>query len=125
MAGIVWWEVETDNPELFQHFHGSLFGWRFEAAFADTELGADYWVIKDAARDIGGLQRAPSPRLPTAGNRVYLLAEDLEATLARAAALGGVIERSRTALGGADRWFGTFLDPTGISFGLWTPNARA
>ena len=26
----------------------------------------------------------------------------------------------RIALGGDDRWFGTFRDPAGVSFGLWT-----
>jgi hypothetical protein len=30
--------------------------------------------------------------------------------------------RERTALGGADRWFAIVRDPSGISFGLWTPN---
>ena len=35
---------------------------------------------------------------------------------------GGQVERQRTALGGADRWFSIVRDPSGISFGLWTPN---
>jgi hypothetical protein len=31
-------------------------------------------------------------------------------------------ERERTALGGADRWFAIIRDPSGVSFGQWTPN---
>jgi predicted enzyme related to lactoylglutathione lyase len=36
------------------------------------------------------------------------------------AALGGKVERRRTELGGDDRWFALALDPSGVSFGLWT-----
>jgi predicted enzyme related to lactoylglutathione lyase len=52
--GIVWWEVESPDPEAFQRFHGVLWGWDFQPAFAGTELGADYWVILAGGRGIGG-----------------------------------------------------------------------
>lgn len=125
MDRVVWWEVETADPELFQQFHAALSGWSFVSAFADTELGADYWEIKAGGRDIGGLQRAPlSASPPSAGPRLYVAVDDLEATLDRVVALGGVVERSRVVLGGDDRWFGTYRDPAGVSFGLWTEHAR-
>jgi len=114
----VWWEVETPAPEAFQTFHGSLWGWEFSPAFGDSELGRDYWIIQSGAAGIGGLQRGSSA--PAAGVRFYLEVDDLETTLIRAVSLGGAIERSRTALGGDDRWFANVLDPAGISFGLWT-----
>ncbi|MCC3294992.1 VOC family protein [Arthrobacter sp. zg-Y411] len=124
MDEVVWWEVETTDPELFQQFHAALSGWSFEPAFEDTELGADYWIIKAGDRGIGGLQRAdPSAPPPSAGPRLYVAVDDLEAALDRVAALGGLVERSRVALGGADRWFGIFRDPTGVSFGMWTGHA--
>jgi predicted enzyme related to lactoylglutathione lyase len=119
---IVWWEIETPAPERFQEFHGELWGWTFEPAFADTELGALYWVIKSGSMSIGGLQRAATSNAPHAGTRLYVEVDDLEETLRRAAALGGEVERERTALGGEDRWFGIVRDPSGVSFGLWTPN---
>ena len=122
----MWWEVETPHPELFQRFHGALSGWTFARAFKDTALGADYWLVQLDGRGIGGLQRAASPvMVPAAGARVYLAVPDLEETLDRVVELGGRVERPRTALGGDDRWFGTFLDPTGVSFGLWTENAAS
>jgi predicted enzyme related to lactoylglutathione lyase len=125
MTDIVWWEVESPAPELFQGFYGALLGWTFEPAFADTEVGADYWLIKSAGTSLGGLQRsAPGSAPPSAGTRLYVSVDDLEATLRRAAELGGHVERERTALGGADRWFATIRDPGGVSFGLWTPNDR-
>ncbi|MCB7135802.1 hypothetical protein LGQ04_04440 [Cellulosimicrobium marinum] len=100
-------------------------GWSFEPAFAGTELGADYWIVQAGGRGIGGLQRADrlsSP--PSAGPRLYVAVEDLEAALDRVVALGGVVERTRVSLGGDDRWFGIFRDPTGVSFGMWTEHAR-
>ena len=122
---MVWWEVETTDPELFQQFHAALSGWSFEPAFADTELGADYWIIKANDRGIGGLQRADqSASPPSAGPRLYVAVDDLEAALDRVVELGGLVERSRVALGGDDRWFGIFRDPTGVSFGMWTEHAR-
>jgi predicted enzyme related to lactoylglutathione lyase len=57
---------------------------------------------------------------PSAGARVYLAVEDLEATMDRVVELGGRVERRRVALGGDDRWCAAFRDPTGVSFGLWT-----
>lgn len=117
----MWWEIETADPERFQQFHAALSGWSFESAFADTELGADYWIIRHDGRGIGGLQRASSSAAPSsAGPRVYVAVDDLEAALDRVVELGGVVERPRIALGGDDRWIGIFRDSTGVSFGLWT-----
>jgi predicted enzyme related to lactoylglutathione lyase len=53
MPRIVWWEIESPDPEAFQRFHAELWSWTFE-------------------------------------------------------------------LGGDDRWFALALDPSGVSFGLWT-----
>lgn len=125
MSGIVWWEVETPNPERFQQFHALLFAWAFDPAFEDSELDVDYWIIQHEGEGIGGLQRARATASgPAAGTRVYLAVEDLEAELARVVELGGIIERERTELGGDDRWFGVFRDPVGVSFGLWTEYPR-
>lgn len=117
---IVWWEIETPAPEAFQSFHAAMWGWSFRSAFADTELGADYWVVEEDGTGIGGLQRSGAQ--PVAGVRLYVAVDDLEATLDRATALGATVERTRTELGGDDRWFAVVTDPGGVSFGLWTPH---
>jgi predicted enzyme related to lactoylglutathione lyase len=120
MAEVVWWEVETPAPELFQRFHEALWGWSFAPAFEGSELGRDYWLIRTGTGGSGGLQRAASEAEPHAGVRLYFEVDDLEATLRRVAELGGRIERGRTFLGGDDRWFANVIDPSGVSFGLWT-----
>jgi predicted enzyme related to lactoylglutathione lyase len=103
-----------------------MWGWTFEPAFAGTGLGADYWIIKGGGdSSLGGLQRAQSLAPPHAGTRLYVEAADLEAVLERAQSLGGEVELARTELGGDDRWFATVLDPTGVSFGVWTANPPA
>lgn len=121
MTAIVWWEIETPAPERFQEFHAALWGWTFEPAFADTELGADYWIIKTGERSLGGLQRAASSAAPHAGTRLYVEVTDLEGALERAVQLGGTVERTRTSLGGADRWFAILRDPAGS---LWDCGRR-
>ncbi len=125
MTELVWWEVESRDPAAFQAFHSVLWGWTFQSAFDDTELQADYWIIIDDGVGIGGLQQAANSTAPQAGTRIYLRVDDLEPFLARVISLGGILERPRTELGGDDRWFATILDPTGVSFGLWTANPPA
>jgi predicted enzyme related to lactoylglutathione lyase len=120
MSEIVWWEIETPDPEAFQRFHTTMWGWDFQRAFENSELTADYWIIQVNGRGIGGLQRAATSSPPHAGARLYVQVDDLEEALERVTAGGGRIERRRTALGGADRWYGTALDPTGVTFGMWT-----
>ncbi|MCC9204004.1 VOC family protein [Arthrobacter sp. zg-Y769] len=123
MRNIVWWEVETEAPENFMSFHCELQGWTFAPAFEDSELDAGYWIIRSGGSGIGGLQRAPEGTAPTAGTRIYFETDDLEGFLSRVRELGGHVERSRTDLGGDDRWFATFQDSCGVSFGIWTDRA--
>ena len=120
MTSIVWWEIETPEPDAFRGFHSALWGWAFESAFADTQLGADYWVIHAAGESIGGVQRAATKTPPHPGTRLYLEVSDLERTLVQVTGFGGQVDRGRTALGGDDRWFATITDPSGVTFGLWT-----
>jgi predicted enzyme related to lactoylglutathione lyase len=77
-------------------------------------------MIRDDDGGIGGLQRGSPDRRPQTGARLYWQVEDLEGVLDRARALGAVVERKRTELGGDDRWFATLLDPAGVSVGFWT-----
>lgn len=110
-------------PEAFREFHTEMWGWTFESAFEDSELGADYWIVREGDNGIGGLQRSQARSKPTPGVRLYVAVDDLENSLQRAVTLGAVVERDRTALGGEDRWFATIADPSGVSFGLWTAEA--
>ncbi len=118
---VVWWEIESADPVGTQRFYGELFGWAFRPEFEDSDLDREYWLIQLDGRGIGGLQAAlPGAAAPQAGVRLYIEVDDLEALLARAESLGGVVERQRTFLGTDDFWFANVKDPQGISLGLWT-----
>ncbi|BAK33113.1 hypothetical protein MLP_00990 [Microlunatus phosphovorus NM-1] len=39
MDGIVWWEIETADPERFQQFHAALSGWSFEPGLRRHRAG--------------------------------------------------------------------------------------
>lgn len=123
---IVWWEIEVREPEAFQRFHRTLWGWRFRPAFAESELDEEYWIVETAdGAAIGGLQRSRSTASPHPGVRLYVQVEDLEQALRDVETNGGQVERRRTRLGGTDGWFGTAVDPAGVSFGLWTATSAA
>lgn len=125
---VVWWEIESPDPDRTQRFYGALFGWTFRRAFdePDSELGRRYWIIERAGNGIGGLQESrPGPSAADSRVRLYVQVDDLEATLSRALALGATRERSRTFLGTDDFWFANVRDPAGISLGLWTDRPPA
>lgn len=124
MPEIVWWEIETPDPDTFQRFHAAMWGWTFHRAFETSELEADYWIIRSDGDSIGGLQRAATSTSPHPGVRLYLQVDDLERTFEQVEQHGGRVQRQRTELGGDDRWYGTALDPTGVSFGFWTAHPR-
>jgi hypothetical protein len=122
---VVWWEIESPDPAASRRFYGELFGWTFRRDFdqPDSQLSREYWLVEVDGHGIGGLQGAlPGATAPQAGVRLYVEVADLEATLARATALGASVERERTYLGTDDFWFANLRDPQGISVGLWTSN---
>lgn len=80
MSQIVWWEIETPNPRSFGDFTRRC-GVGFVPAFVVSELGADYWIVRDDDKAIGELQRSTSSARPHAGSRLYVKVADLEQTL--------------------------------------------
>jgi uncharacterized protein len=120
---VVWWEIESPDPDRTQNFYRDLFGWEFRRAFDEpnSELQRRYWIIERASEGIGGLQESRSAApVAQAGVRLYVEVDDLEAALSRAIELGATHERGRTFLGTDDFWFANVRDPAGISLGLWT-----
>jgi hypothetical protein len=55
-----------------------MWGWTFESAFANTELNADYWIIKAGGRSIGGSNSPPLLRLRMRGLDCIWTVPDLE-----------------------------------------------
>ena len=110
--------VATDRARA-QKFCGDVFGSTFE----DLGEGAGYAKVRTSETGIesgvGGLAQSVAARPPAANGVVpYILAPDIDATLAAIQRAGGTIEITRTDVFGS-REFAHFRDPDGNQIGLW------
>ncbi len=82
-----WNELTTTDPEAAARFYGDLFGW---AVASMPMQDGEYRVVKVGDDAVGGIMAVPSgagPMPPSWGS--YVTVADVDATLARCAALGG------------------------------------
>ena len=115
-----WCHVEflSSDTERSKLFYGDVFGWQFEGI-----PGADYVNVKTSEDGIeggiGGLAQATG-RAPSAPNGLfaYLLAPDMDATIAAITRAGGEIVIPKTDVMGMGE-FAHFRDPDGNLIGLW------
>jgi hypothetical protein len=114
-----WVEIRTRDIEKAADFHGQLFGWA--VVHEEAAGGLDYWIL-----DTGGIPRTENLRRgglwlrskdQDVGVVVYVLVDDIEATLQKAVALGGRVVTPRTSEGPAFKAY--LADPDGNIFGLW------
>ena len=115
-VSLTWNELATREPEQAATFYRSLFGWSIDAA------GDDYLLIENNGRPNGGIALLGSERqdLPSHWG-VYLAVEDCDASLARAAELGGQIVLE--ALDIPQGRFGVVTDPQGGAITLMRVDA--
>jgi uncharacterized protein len=112
-----WIDLATSDLDRAQEFYGSVFGWTFESA------GPDYGGYVNAATDghpVAGLMyNDPQYQSPDGWN-TYLHTADVNATLAKATAAGGVGCVAPMEI--KDKgWMAMLTDPAGAFFGLWQP----
>jgi predicted enzyme related to lactoylglutathione lyase len=111
-------EMLSGDTERAKTFYGDVFGWQFEGY-----PGTDYIGVKTSEDGIeggiGGLAQTVGQAPPaTKGLFAYLLAPDMDATLAAVERAGGTIVIPRTDVMGFGE-FAHFLDPDGNLVGLW------
>ena len=120
-----WIEIRTQDVEDIAHFFERLFGWKILERIAED--GSPYWIF-----DTGEPPRLENLRrgalwLRPAGEKprtvVYILVQDIDATLKKVVALGGKIVTPKVAEGPAFRAY--FATPDGNVFGLWEEKASA
>jgi len=111
-------DVLSGDAARAQRFYGEVFGWSFEPI-----PGVDYINVKTSVNGIesgvGGVAEALGVR-PAAPSGVvpYILAPDMESTLAAIERAGGRVLIPRTGVPGAGE-FAQFADPDGNVIGLW------
>ena len=107
-AAVDWFEVLGSDAGRSQAFYAELFGWAVPG-------GAYGQVFPEGGRGIGGgIGAGGAERWAT----VYAGVDDVEATLARAEALGGTRVYGPIEAGGRTRT-GAFRDPAGNLFGVY------
>jgi len=106
---VVHWEIGGRDLDTLAAFYRGLFGW--EAAGFD----ADYRLVEAHEGIGGGLMRCRDdmPNYVT----IYVAVDDLDASLARAAELGGTQVVPPTEIPGVGS-FALFQDPEGNTIGL-------
>lgn len=127
MARILQFEIHASDPVRVAAFYAGLFGWRFVAG-----PGPGYWPLqRDASTDPGlpgGIvQRMGSPPASDAPVTSFICTvevEDVDAMMARAVELGGVIALPKMAIPSVG-WLGYVKDCDGNLIGLSRLDATA
>jgi len=114
-----WIEIRTHDIEATAAFYESLLGWRItDKQIAD---GLDVWIL-----DTGGEPRVENlrrggiwlrPKSEPLGFVVYVLVDDIEATLEHVTQLGGEVVGPRIPVGAGHAAY--FTDPSGNLVALY------
>ena len=112
-------DVGSGDRDRARRFYGEVFGWSFE----DQGEGMGYVGVKTSENGIesgiGGLAEATGVGPPAPNGVVpYILAPDIDATLAAIEKAGGETVVPRTDVFGFGE-FAQFRDPDGNLIGLW------
>lgn len=104
MARPVHFEIQADDPQRAIKFYTGVFGWEI------NKWGEqDYWLVTTGPDDQHpGINGAimpcntdrPAPGAPVVGSVITMQIDDLDASLAKALELGGVIAMDKFAIPG-------------------------
>jgi len=108
-----WNELYTPDLEGAKSFYGQLFGWEW----TQFEQSPDpYFVIMNQGHSNGGIRGLPRPDMPPHW-LVFFATEDIDATMSRAAELGGQEMMAPLDIGIAK--VAVLKDPQGAVFALY------
>lgn len=127
MSRVVHFEIHAAEPPKLVTFYSSLLGWKFQQ-WGDNP----YWMIETGPADKPGINGGLLPRRgpqPAEGQPVssYVCTAEvdaLEATLAKAAELGGTLALPKMPIPGVG-WLAYIKDPDGNILGLMQPDTNA
>ncbi len=104
-------EMPAKNIEDTKAFFSAVFDWCF------TDYGPEYCSVDNAAVDAGFYVSDQVALTSNGSVLVVLYSEDLEQSMKRVVAHGGVISRPIFSFPGGSRFH--FTDPNGNEFALW------
>ena len=112
-----WNELLSTDVEASKNFYTGLFGWT--PAPGPTP---DYTVFMHGEKYAGGLMKTPQPGMP-AQWLSYVVVENVDASAAKVAALGGQVMAPPFDIPNVGR-IAVILDPQGASIGLFQPGVK-
>jgi hypothetical protein len=123
MAGknpIGWFEIHVKDFDKARDFYGKLFSWEFNLSQGSK---SQYWNIFTAEGSIGGgFMKKSKPEHEGQAVLIYVEVEDIEATLNKAAELGGKTQTPKTLINEKAGYFALFYDNDNNLIGLWSKN---
>jgi predicted enzyme related to lactoylglutathione lyase len=116
----VWDELHTSDPAAAKSFYGEVLGWTAE----DSDMGGmTYTVFKNAAgAQVAGCMQTMEGE-PEPNWLVYIGADDVDATTARAKELGATVIVEPHDIPNDIGRFSLLQDPAGAVFGLFKPGS--
>ncbi len=116
MAGypIVHLEISAKDPAAASRFYSELCGWKIE-----VDPNFNYYQFVGEGGPGGGFVKVGDQDFKAGDVVPYVGADDIDAVLSKAEALGGRILMPKTEIPGIG-WFAFFADPTGNRIGVYT-----
>jgi len=107
-------EIPTTDVKKSGEFYKKLFDWKI-----DYSWGKDYAIFSTGQGKLGGALDRKDKITP--GNIIiYILVDDINATLEKAVKLGAKKVKEKTEIPNVG-WFGLFTDLDGNTIGVFTP----
>lgn len=114
---ICYLEIPANLAEDSARFYSDLFGWKVR------ERGDGNLAFDDPG-GVSGTWVKESDRTPDERTRVYIMVDDIAASLEQIEKTGGTITTPRTEIGENMGAFAAFTDPVGNEFGLYEDPKR-
>jgi len=115
---IVHVEFSSKDRQKDGKFYSELFGWKM------THMEEMGYTMFDPGSELGGGLAPIGDNMPAGSTMVHVETEDIEATLAKVASLGGKQLVPKTEIPGMG-WFALFVDLSGNTVGLYTAMQRS
>lgn len=121
-APVVHFEIGCKNLEATKKFFAAAFGWEYVPDMPNMGMISNLGHGAPGSIGIGGHINALGHE-PHRYVTVYMLVDDIAATLAKIESLGGKTIVPKTEVPGMGH-FAWFADPEGNALGLWTSMAQ-
>ncbi|HEX6685818.1 MAG TPA: VOC family protein [Candidatus Limnocylindrales bacterium] len=115
---ITWWEIQVSDLEQAKAFYGGVFGWTFKSWMEGYEAAHNA-----EGKMVCGIQLVEGE---VAGRHIHVCfdvdayGDTLEQALEKVGKHGGQVKTGRTQIAPDMGWYATVIEPSGLSFDLFS-----